>query len=159
MIAAKTDRHLAWLSLGSNLGDRLMHLHGALQEIERNDQITLEAVSSVYETDPVGFIDQPTFLNIAVRVATTLSPLELLNVCQSIENHFQRDHSVHWGPRTLDIDIVDYEGIILQSEVLTIPHPRMAERDFVQIPLRELETGDVGCSESVRPLLSKWYLR
>lgn len=159
MTTAQPKSHLAWLSLGSNLGDRLMYLHGALQELERSSRITIEAISSVYETDPVGLTDQPIFFNIAVRVTTTLSPLDLLQICQGIENHFQRERNIHWGPRTLDIDILDYEGVRMQSDELTIPHPRMIEREFVLIPLNELATGEIGCSENVRPLYSNWYNR
>ena len=153
----RVEPHIALLSLGSNLGDRLMYLHGALQELERNNQIKLEAVSSIYETDPVGFSDQPAFLNIAVRLETTLSPQELLDVCHNIEDHFQRERTIHWGPRTIDIDIVDFDHLILQTNELTLPHPQMNERDFVLIPLRELESGEIGCSESVRPLYTNWY--
>lgn len=145
------------LSLGSNLGDRLLYLRGALQELQRNEGIRLEAVSSVYETDPIGLADQPAFLNIVIRISTALDPLELLAVCQDIENRFQRDRTVHWGPRTLDIDLLAFEAVAMDSPVLTLPHPHMMEREFVQIPLQEIETGEVGCAESVRPLYSNWY--
>lgn len=150
-------QHTVWLSIGSNLGDRLMYLRGALQAIERTGLIMLEAVSSVYETDPVGYTDQPAFFNIAVRLITSLAPHDLLQICQKIENDFQRDRAIHWGPRTLDIDIVKYDQIMMQTEELTIPHPRMAEREFVTIPLEELEHGKVGCSENVRPIFTNWY--
>jgi 2-amino-4-hydroxy-6-hydroxymethyldihydropteridine diphosphokinase len=158
MTSLHSEKHTVWLSLGSNLGDRLMYLRGALQAIERTGLMTLEAVSSVYETDPVGFTDQPAFLNIAARITTRLAPQEVLLICQKIENDYQRDRTIHWGPRTLDIDIIEFDRIVLQSDELTIPHPRMAERDFVTIPLKELETGEVGCSENVRPLYTNWYI-
>lgn len=159
MIAAEVELHPVLLSLGSNLGDRLLYLHGALQEIERNSKIRIEAISSVYETDPVGFADQPAFFNIAVRIITPLKPVELLHACQDIENHFKRDRTIHWGPRTIDIDLLDYDGMVLQSDELILPHPFMSEREFVQIPLRELETGEIGCSANVRPVYSNWYIR
>ena len=159
MSMVRSDSKTAFLSIGSNIGDRLLYLHGALQEMEHDSRIRLEAVSSVYETSPVGYTDQPSFLNIAVRLSTTLAPLELLHVCQSIENHFQRDREIHWGPRTLDIDLLTYEGVVMNSEELTLPHPRMLEREFVLIPLKELETGEIGCSESVRPAYEDWYVR
>lgn len=147
----------AFLSLGSNLGDRLVCLREALHHLERHAAIDVEKISSVYETDPVGFTDQPLFLNIAVRIRTTLSPIELLHVCQSIEDYFQRERSVRWGPRTLDIDLLTYDEMILNTAELTLPHPRMHEREFVLIPLHELETGEIGGSESVRPLYTHWY--
>lgn len=145
------------LSLGSNLGDRLLFLRGALQELQRHDAITLEAVSSVYETDPVGWTDQPVFLNIVIRIITSLEPLELLAVCQDIENRFQRERTMRWGPRTLDIDLLTFGDVAMDTPELTLPHPHMMEREFVQIPLQEIETGKVGCSANVRPLYSNWY--
>lgn len=153
------EKHTVWLSLGSNLGDRLMYLRGALQAIERTGLMTLEAVSSVYETDPVGYTDQPAFLNIAARITTSLTPQEVLLICQKIENDYQRDRTIHWGPRTLDIDIIKFDQIVMQTDQLTIPHPRMSEREFVTIPLTELETGEIGCSEKVRPLYTNWFIR
>ena len=151
--------HTVLLSIGSNLGDRLLYLHEALQYLEQHEGITLEAISSVYETDPVGFLDQPTFFNIVVRVCTTLEPLALLHFCQHTEDHFQRDRTVHWGPRTLDIDLLTYDQIIMDTPELTLPHPRMNEREFVQIPLNELDTGIAGISACVRPLYTNWYVR
>ena len=146
-----------YLSIGSNLGDRLSFLRGALRFLERQGSIAIEAVSSVYETDPAGLVDQPVFLNIAVRVKTTLSPRELLSVCQNAENYFERDHTTRWGPRTLDIDLLTYEGVTLNEPDLVLPHPRMEERDFVRIPMQELLTGRIGCAEGVRPLYANWY--
>jgi 2-amino-4-hydroxy-6-hydroxymethyldihydropteridine diphosphokinase len=155
--ATKKPFVTVYLSLGSNLGDKLAFLRGALRHLERHDSINLEAISSVYETDPVGLVDQPAFLNIVIRIRTSLSPHELLALCQETENHFDRDRSIHWGPRTLDIDLLTYEGITMNEPDLILPHPRMSEREFVQIPLQELNTGEVGCSESVRPIFTQWY--
>ena len=147
----------AYLSLGSNLGDRLLYLHEALCFLERHETIVMEAVSSVYETDPVGLTDQPAFLNIVVRLRTALPPLQLLLICQEIEDHFCRERNVRWGPRTLDIDLLTFGDLTLSTPELTLPHPRMNEREFVQIPLHELATGEIGGSASVRPLYSHWY--
>jgi 2-amino-4-hydroxy-6-hydroxymethyldihydropteridine diphosphokinase len=147
----------AYLSLGSNLGDRLAYLRGALRFLERHESIELEEISSVYETDPVGLTDQPMFLNIAVRICTTLSPHELLQKCQEAENYYERIRSVHWGPRSLDIDILTYDEIIMDEPDLVLPHPRMMNREFVQIPMHELQTGETGCTENVRPLFTRWY--
>lgn len=147
----------AYLSLGSNLGDRLLYLREALLYLKRQDSVKIEAVSSVYETDPVGLTDQPTFLNIAARIRTSLDPLELLHLCQKTENHFGRDRTIHWGPRTLDIDLLTYDDLVLDTAELVLPHPRMLEREFVQIPLQELQTGEIGHSASVRPIYERWY--
>lgn len=149
----------AYLSLGSNLGDRLLYLREGLQGLERHDEIKLKAVSSVYETDAVGLTEQPAFLNIAVQMETTLDPYQLLRLCHEVEDQFQRERLIRWGPRTLDIDILIYDDLILDTPELTLPHPRMHEREFVLIPLRELATGDVGVSNSVRPMYTHWYSR
>lgn len=159
MTSKNSTAHTVLLSIGSNLGDRLLYLHESLQYMEQHEGITLEAISSVYETDPVGLLDQPIFFNIVVRVCTTLEPLDLLHFCQQTENHFERDRTVHWGPRTLDIDLLTYDQIIMNTPELTLPHPRMNEREFVQIPLKELETGVAGISACVRPLYTNWYVR
>ena len=131
----------------------------ALRFLERQASIEFEAISSVYETDPVGLTDQPAFLNIAIKLKTSLQPLDLLCLCQEVENHFQRERTIHWGPRTLDIDLLTYDDLVLDSPELTLPHPRMMEREFVQIPLQELATGIVGGTAGVRPLYSHWYIR
>ncbi|MGI6326884.1 MAG: 2-amino-4-hydroxy-6-hydroxymethyldihydropteridine diphosphokinase [Saccharofermentanales bacterium] len=157
MQEATGNEKIVLLSLGSNLGDRLLYLKGALQELQRHESIRLQLVSSVYETDPVGWADQPVFLNIVVQIATSLNPLDLLAVCQDVENRFQRDRTQHWGPRTLDIDLIEYEGVVMDTPELTLPHPHMSEREFVQIPLQEIRGGGVGCSASVRPFISNWY--
>lgn len=139
------------------MGERLVYLREALNSLERHPHLILDAVSSVYETDPVGLIEQPAFLNIVIRVKTSLDPYELLHVCQEIEDQFQREREIRWGPRTLDIDILMYDDLTLTTEELMLPHPRMHEREFVQIPLRELETGEIGVSAGVRPLYTNWF--
>ena len=155
--ANRAKNVLAFLSLGSNMGERLVYLREALNSLERHPHLILDAVSSVYETDPVGLIEQPAFLNIVIRVKTSLDPYELLHVCQEIEDQFQREREIRWGPRTLDIDILMYDDLTLTTEELMLPHPRMHEREFVQIPLRELETGEIGVSAGVRPLYTNWF--
>lgn len=145
------------LSLGSNLGDRLRLLRESVQQLELDPNIEIEAVSSVYETDPVGFTEQPAFYNIVVKARTRLEPLQLLAACQRVEKKFHRERKVRWGPRTIDIDIISYDDVKMDSEELTIPHPRMHEREFVTLPLTELMTGKIQASQSVRPLYSNWY--
>ena len=155
--ANRGKRVIAYLSLGSNLGDRLVYLREALKSLERQPHIVLDAVSSVYETDPVGMIEQPAFLNVVIRLKTSLEPYDLLHICQEIEDQFQREREIHWGPRTLDIDLLTYDDLTLATPELSLPHPRMHEREFVQIPLKELETGEIGVSARVRPLYTNWF--
>jgi 2-amino-4-hydroxy-6-hydroxymethyldihydropteridine diphosphokinase len=129
-----------YLGLGSNLGDREAHLRGAL-ELLRRKGIEVEAVSSAYETEPVGeILDQPDFLNGAVRIATELEPLELLDLCKAIEaEHGRMFGSPRHGPRPLDLDLLLLGDIELRSERLTLPHPEVTTRRFVLEPLLELD--------------------
>ena len=129
------------LSLGANLGDRLATLREAVSQLSSHPQIEQLAVSSVYETKPIGLVDQPDFLNLALRIRTDLEPFTLLAICQQIEHGLGRQRTVRWGPRTIDIDLLTYGSIVSAAPDLTLPHPRMQDRDFVQIPLRELDTG------------------
>ena len=129
-----------YLSLGSNLGDRRQLLHTAINEIaERVGRV--EAISSCIETEPVGFDSVHLFLNMAVRVRTELSPYELLKVLKQLERDLGRTRKSHDGvhyDRTIDIDILLYDNLEVNSEELQIPHPRMWERDFVMRPLKEI---------------------
>ena len=133
-----TDKHEAWLSLGSNLGDRLAALTGGVRYL-LDQGLELIDCSGVYETEPVGYEDQPDFYNMVVHIGTALKPLELLKVCQQAEKAYRRERTVRWGPRTLDVDILLYDELILDTEELTLPHPRMGERAFVLGPLGEIE--------------------
>ena len=129
-----------YLSLGSNLGDRRQLLHTAINEIaERVGRV--EAISSCIETEPVGFDSVHLFLNMAVRVTTELNPYELLKVLKQLERDLGRTRKSHDGvhyDRTIDIDILLYDNLEVNSEELQIPHPRMWERDFVMRPLKEI---------------------
>lgn len=129
-----------YLSLGSNLGDRRQLLHTAINEIaERVGRV--EAISSCIETEPVGFDSVHLFLNMAVRVTTELNPYELLKVLKRLERDLGRTRKSHDGvhyDRTIDIDILLYDNLEVNSEELQIPHPRMWERDFVMRPLKEI---------------------
>lgn len=124
------------VGLGSNVGDRLDHLVTAVDEIGAFADV--EAVSSIYETEPVGGPEQDPFLNAVVVVDTALEPPDLLARLQSIESRHHRERTVRWGPRTLDLDIVAMDGPTHRSERLTVPHPRAEERAFVLIPLTEV---------------------
>ena len=129
-----------YLSLGSNLGDRRQLLHTTINEIaERVGRV--EAISSCIETEPVGFDSVHLFLNMAVRVRTELNPYELLKVLKQLERDLGRTRKSHDGvhyDRTIDIDILLYDNLEVNSEELQIPHPRMWERDFVMRPLKEI---------------------
>ncbi|MBP5493305.1 MAG: 2-amino-4-hydroxy-6-hydroxymethyldihydropteridine diphosphokinase [Clostridiales bacterium] len=126
----------AFLSLGSNMGDRLDNLMRAVALLDHPaDGIEVAAVSPVFETTPVGYKDQDDFLNICVKINTELPPLALLNVCQKIEQTLQRKREIRWGPRTIDVDILTYGEETMNTPHLIIPHPRMQERGFVQVPL------------------------
>ncbi|MEO6989660.1 MAG: 2-amino-4-hydroxy-6-hydroxymethyldihydropteridine diphosphokinase [Aquihabitans sp.] len=123
-----------FLSLGSNLGDRRSFLTEAVEALGE----WVQAVSPVYETDPVGGPDQTRFLNIVVELATDLSPRDLLAVCHRLESAAERVRMERWGPRTLDVDILWIDGETVDEPDLQIPHPRMHERRFVLAPLADL---------------------
>ena len=99
-----------YLSLGTNIGDRESNLKLAVEMLQSKESIEVKAVSSIYETDPVGFLDQPSFLNIAVYIETNLSSQETLKICQSIENELGRVREIRWGPRIIDLDILLYNN-------------------------------------------------
>ncbi|MDX1620625.1 MAG: 2-amino-4-hydroxy-6-hydroxymethyldihydropteridine diphosphokinase [Nitriliruptorales bacterium] len=133
----------AYLSLGSNLGDRLDTLMSAVFSLDETDAVAVEETSGIYETEPWGGVEQPSFYNLAVRIRTTLAPRELLGEVQLTERAMgrDRDREERWGPRTLDIDILLYGDEQLDEPDLTIPHPRMTERAFVLVPLLEIMPG------------------
>jgi len=124
----------AFLSLGSNIGDRRRYLEEAVGSLGAS----VRAVSPVYETDPVGGPDQGRFLNLVVELDTDLSPRDLLAVCHRLESGAGRIRQERWGPRSLDVDIVLIDGVTLDDADLQIPHPRMNDRRFVLVPLADL---------------------
>ncbi|MFV1991958.1 MAG: 2-amino-4-hydroxy-6-hydroxymethyldihydropteridine diphosphokinase [Acidimicrobiales bacterium] len=129
---------LAYLGLGSNLGDRRAYLGRAVDRLRRFSGPEFR-ISRLYETDPVGGPDdQSNYLNLVVAVETELSAHELLEFCQSLEREAARERLVEWGPRTLDIDLLLYGDLSQDDERLVIPHPRMWERRFVLEPLSDL---------------------
>lgn len=123
----------AFLALGSNLGDRRAHLRRAVDAMPHVD-----AVSNVYETDPVGGPRQGAYLNAVVRLDTSLDARGLLLLCQELETSAGRVRSEHWGPRTLDVDVLWVDGETVDEPDLIVPHPRMFERAFVMVPLRDV---------------------
>ena len=134
---------VVYLSLGSNLGDRAEHLRRALEAVATLPDTRLVAQSSVHETVPWGVTDQPSFLNLAAAIETALGPLELLAAVKEIEGRLGRMPGPHWGPRVIDIDLVLWQDTVVESDALTLPHPRFRERAFVLLPLREIAPGAV----------------
>jgi 2-amino-4-hydroxy-6-hydroxymethyldihydropteridine diphosphokinase len=144
-------RHLAYLSLGSNLGDRKGHLRAAIAHLKASGHIV--SVSSFYETEPLEVTDQPWFLNCAVALETAESPAELMTAILRIQQQMDRKLIQRKGPRIIDIDILLFDDTILDSPALTIPHPAMHERRFVLQPLAEI------APQAKHPLLNKTIQR
>ncbi|MDT0546670.1 MULTISPECIES: 2-amino-4-hydroxy-6-hydroxymethyldihydropteridine diphosphokinase [Streptomyces] len=131
----------AVIGLGSNLGNRLETLQGAIDALEDTPGLRVKAVSPVYETEPWG-VDpgaQPSYFNAVVLIKTTLPPSSLLERGHAIEEAFERVRDERWGPRTLDVDIVTYQDVISDDPVLTLPHPRAHERAFVLVPWHDVD--------------------
>ncbi len=126
------------MSLGSNLGDRLGQLQEAVRRLAATPGVAVRRVSSVYETDPVGYVDQPPFYNAVAELEIELTPAQLLEVALAIEAAMGRVRTVRWGPRPIDIDLLVCGDVEMATPVLTLPHPRMTERGFVLVPLAEL---------------------
>jgi 2-amino-4-hydroxy-6-hydroxymethyldihydropteridine diphosphokinase len=131
----------AYVALGSNLGDREQTIRAALADLARTPGVEVVAVSALIETDPVGYRDQPRFLNGAAALDTTLGPRELLDLLLGLERRFGREREgvPAQGPRTLDLDLLLYESAEIDEPGLRIPHPRLHERAFVLAPLAELD--------------------
>lgn len=128
---------IAYLSLGSNVGDRLGHLAAAVRRLD-SPRVRVRQVSSVYQTAPQGKTDQADFLNIAAEVETDLEPAALLLHLQEVERALGRVRHERWGPRTIDIDLALYGDTTVQTPDLEVPHPRMKDRAFVLVPLLEV---------------------
>ena len=141
----------AYISLGSNIGDRFQHLKDAIQALHSRQGVSVQVVSSIYETAPVGYTDQADFLNVVVAIETELTAQQLLEVCQHIEQELGRVRDVRWGPRTVDLDILLYDYDNIETKRLTVPHPRMHERAFVLTPLLEI------APTIAHPVTSKQY--
>lgn len=141
----------AYLGLGSNLGDRLATLQRAVDLLGGTPGIDVVACSRVWETAPVGGPPQPHFLNVVIRVETSLAPPELLLAGNAVESALDRVRDVRWGPRTVDIDVLTIDGFVSSDPHLTVPHPRMTERAFVLLPLLDLDPDPV-LSDATRVL-------
>lgn len=128
--------HVVYLALGSNLGERAASLRAAIEAMP--PAVDVLAESPLYETPPWGYADQPAFLNMVVQANTRLAPLELLTFLKSLETEAGRTPSFRYGPRQIDLDILFYNSLVLQTPGLFIPHPRLHERAFVLVPLADI---------------------
>ena len=133
----------AYVGLGSNLNDREDNIRRAIRRLGERADVRVERVSSLYESEPVGITDQPLFLNAAARLSTGLKPDELLDALQAVERLLGRRRTVRWGPRTIDLDLLLYEDVIIDQPRLVVPHPEMTRRAFVLVPLAEIAPGAV----------------
>ena len=145
----------ALIALGSNIGESRSLLVTAVHEINALPSTSVTAVSRLYSTAPVGVEEQPDFLNAAALVETQLSPAELLDALHHIENVHGRTREVRWGPRTLDLDVIDFEGFSSDSAELTVPHPRATERQFVLQPIADIAPQWVFSGKTVESLVEK----
>ncbi len=138
-----------FLGLGSNLGDREKNIKEALRRLQESGMAREIKISSLYEAEPVGVKNQPFFLNAVLRMETDLSPQDLLDALQALERQLGREKGRKWGPRIIDLDILLYRNLVMKEKDLEIPHPLLAERSFVLIPLAEL------APETIHPVLKK----
>ena len=139
----------AYLAVGSNLGDKRFYIEDAIKKLNQNPLIRRVRVSQLITTEPYGGVEQDEFLNGAIEIETLYTPYELLRFLQELEKEAKRERLVHWGPRTLDLDVLFYEGFISDNKELTVPHPDMQNRGFVLKPLYQL------CPYYMHPVLNK----
>ncbi len=138
----------AYLSIGSNLGDRINYINKAIEKLKQNN-IKIIKSSNIIETEPYGYKEQGKFLNMAVEIDSDLEPFELMKLISRIESELGRIRTVRWGPRVIDIDIIFYDSLIINEPDLKIPHPDMQNRLFVLKPLQEI------APDFVHPVLNK----
>ncbi len=143
----------AYLSIGTNMGDRLQNLQNAVNSLRLLPQTSVIEISPVYETDPIGFEEQEDFLNIAVEIETSLTPESLLGALLGIEAALGRVRVFKNGPRIIDLDLLLFGNKEINSKVLTVPHPRMYEREFVLKPLNDLKS--MNGNEKIASALNK----
>lgn len=139
MTAEERERSIAaYVALGSNINNREQYLQDAITALNQEPGIFVTGLSSIYETEPVGYVDQSAFLNMVVQIQTVIPAEDLLSKLLAIENRLGRKRDVRWGPRTIDLDLLLYGDEQLTTPDLIIPHPRMHERAFVLVPLLEV---------------------
>ena len=139
--------HTVFIALGTNLGNRLANLQAAIQSMP--PEVIVLAESHIYETPPWGYKDQPAFLNMVIKAETELEPEQLLQYLKELETELGREQSFHWGPRLIDLDILFYDDLVIDTPPLVIPHPRLHERAFVLIPLADV------APDYIHPLLGE----
>ncbi len=133
------NKSRVFLGFGGNIGDSLSHFCCAWQQLSSHPRITITASSPVYQTPAVGGpAGQPDYLNGVVEISTDMAPHELLQFCRQIEDGAGRNRDIYWGPRTLDIDLLFIDNLVLDDPQLTLPHPRLHQRHFVLLPLNDL---------------------
>jgi len=141
--------HIAYIGIGSNLGDKVYQCEKAISDILRADQSKLLAKSSLFKTKPIGYTSQDWFVNSVIKIETDLKPLDLLRLLKDIESRLGREKTFRWGPRVIDLDILLFDEEEIEMEGLQIPHPRLQERQFVLIPLAEIDP------DVIHPVLKK----
>ncbi len=139
---------IAYIGIGSNLGDREQNCLEAIRLLSGGG-MAIRKQSSMYETEPWGVKDQPRFINMAIEIETDKTPIDLLHLLNDIEKKLGRTETVKWGPRTIDLDILFYDDLVIKGSGLEVPHPRMHEREFVLKPLAEI------APDKLHPLLKK----
>jgi 2-amino-4-hydroxy-6-hydroxymethyldihydropteridine diphosphokinase len=146
----------AHIALGSNLGNRAANLRTALEMLAQTAGISITAVSAIYETAPVGGPEQDPYLNACAALVTKLTPTRLLLMMLDIEKKMGRVRKVRWGPRIIDLDLLLYGEIMMNTPLLELPHPRMSERDFVLIPLADIAPNQIipGLNQTVAIILA-----
>ncbi len=142
-VKIKRGWHTAYIALGSNIGDREEQLMSALEDMDADVDVVVEDASSFIETEPYGPVEQDMFLNSVAKIRTLLDPFELLAFLHEIEEEHGRERVIKWGPRTLDLDILFYDDLVMGNEELVIPHIDIANRDFVLMPMNEIAPGFV----------------
>lgn len=139
MTVNKSGRHIVYLSIGSNVGDKKAHLDAAVAALNTEPHITVNSVSGYYQTEPQNYSDQDWFVNAVLKIETDLNPDSLLDVLNVLESGLdKKGKPFRFGPRTIDLDIIYYDDRVFKSDSLEIPHPRMHERCFVLIPLCDI---------------------
>ena len=131
--------HIVYIGIGSNIGDKLNHCEKAISEILKADRHKLLAKSSLFKTQPVGYASQDWFVNGVIKLETDLEPPELLRTLKTIESQLGRAQTFRWGPRTIDLDILFFDDIEIHTEELQIPHPLIQNRQFVLVPLVQID--------------------
>ena len=157
LLSPSNSIRVVYIGFGSNIGDRLTHIQKALDTLSKTDGITLQRISSIYTTDPVGYAEQAQFLNGVAAIQTSLSPFSLLHTLKDIETAIGRKHRLRWGPREIDLDILIYGDLCVQTDELVIPHPEMHLRGFVLVPLAQIAPDLMHpiFQESVQTLLNR----